>query len=263
MDGWNRWKFSRGFGTYSYPLGSISLECICTCAPGGAIRNCLWNRYFTIPGRGIGYSFQLAITAPLYSIIGYCIATAQSCSLSYNRACPSQCAGRTPCRHRSDSSCSGSGGHRRNTAHGHITPSRSGGETTFIIAAWLGLRVSDGKLVHHTTEMILWSMILSFATHRPSFTPQSRRAGLKMGIARTQIPTNKNYALELLTFETIVGVSSPGVQWTGLTLGEPPSWSWLTPAPGKYNNHSNLSPLSDVPQRVALIIAPNWHMRQS
>ena len=29
-------------------------------------------------GRGIGYSFQLAITAPLYSIISYCIATAQS-----------------------------------------------------------------------------------------------------------------------------------------------------------------------------------------
>ena len=29
-------------------------------------------------GRGIGYSFQLAITAPLYSITGYCIATAQS-----------------------------------------------------------------------------------------------------------------------------------------------------------------------------------------
>ena len=33
------------------------------------------------PRRGgvLGYSFQLAITAPLYSIIGYCIATAQSC----------------------------------------------------------------------------------------------------------------------------------------------------------------------------------------
>ena len=28
--------------------------------------------------RGIGYSFQLAITAPLYSITGYCIAAAQS-----------------------------------------------------------------------------------------------------------------------------------------------------------------------------------------
>ena len=48
-----------------------------------------WNFYFRLttpygsfqklpPGRGIGYSFQLAITAPLYSIIGYCIATAQS-----------------------------------------------------------------------------------------------------------------------------------------------------------------------------------------
>ena len=47
--------------------------------PWGAFRNCLKSRYFTTSGRGIGYSFQLAITAPLYSIIGYCIATAQSC----------------------------------------------------------------------------------------------------------------------------------------------------------------------------------------
>ena len=54
------------------------------------------------------------------------------------------------------------------------------------------------------------------------------------GIARTQTPTNKNYALELFTFETIVGVNLSDVQWTGLTLGEPPSWSWLTPTPGKY-----------------------------
>jgi hypothetical protein len=54
------------------------------------------------------------------------------------------------------------------------------------------------------------------------------------GIARTQTPTNKNYALELFTFETIVGVNLSVVQWTGLTLGEPPSWSWLTPTPGKY-----------------------------
>ena len=43
-----------------------------------AFRNCLRQRYFTSPRRGIGYSFQLAITAPLYSITGYCIATAQS-----------------------------------------------------------------------------------------------------------------------------------------------------------------------------------------
>ena len=43
------------------------------------------------------------------------------------------------------------------------------------------------------------------------------------GIARTQSPTNKNYALELPTFEVIVGVSPTEVQWKGLTLEEPPS----------------------------------------
>ena len=43
-----------------------------------AFRNCLRKMYCNFPGRGIGYSFQLAITAPLYSITGYCIATAQS-----------------------------------------------------------------------------------------------------------------------------------------------------------------------------------------
>ena len=48
------------------------------------------------------------------------------------------------------------------------------------------------------------------------------------------MPTNKNYALELSTFETIVRVNLSDVQWTGLTLGETPSWSWLTPTPGKY-----------------------------
>ena len=43
------------------------------------------------------------------------------------------------------------------------------------------------------------------------------------GIARTQSPTIKNYALELPTFGVIVGVSLTGVQWKGLTLEEPPS----------------------------------------
>ena len=50
-------------------------------APSGALRNCFNLRYFTQEERGIGYSFQLAITAPLYSITGYCIATAHSCLL--------------------------------------------------------------------------------------------------------------------------------------------------------------------------------------
>ena len=43
------------------------------------------------------------------------------------------------------------------------------------------------------------------------------------GIARTQSPTNKNYAFELPTFGVIVGVSQAEVQWKGLTLEEPPS----------------------------------------
>ena len=54
------------------------------------------------------------------------------------------------------------------------------------------------------------------------------------GIARTQSPTNKNYALELPTFGAIVGVSQTEVQWDGLILEEPPSWSRLTSVPGKY-----------------------------
>ena len=54
------------------------------------------------------------------------------------------------------------------------------------------------------------------------------------GIARTQSPTNKNYALELPTFGAIVGVSLTEVQWKGLALEEPPSWSWFTSVPGKY-----------------------------
>ena len=43
------------------------------------------------------------------------------------------------------------------------------------------------------------------------------------GIARTQSPANKNYALELPTFGAIVGVSQTEVQWDGLALEEPPS----------------------------------------
>ena len=54
------------------------------------------------------------------------------------------------------------------------------------------------------------------------------------GIARTQSPTNKNYAFELPTFGVIVGVSQAEVQWKGLALEEPPSWSQLTSTPGKY-----------------------------
>ena len=49
---------------------------------------------------------------------------------------------------------------------------------------------------------------------------------LYQGIARTQSPTNKNYALELPTFGVIVGVSPTEVQWKCFTLAleKPPSW---------------------------------------
>ena len=42
------------------------------------------------------------------------------------------------------------------------------------------------------------------------------------GIARTQSPIRKNYAIESSAFGTIAGVSQTGVQWKGLTLEEPP-----------------------------------------
>lgn len=42
------------------------------------------------------------------------------------------------------------------------------------------------------------------------------------GKARTQSPTTTNYAVEFPAFGEIAGVSTPGVQWMSLTLGEPP-----------------------------------------
>ena len=54
------------------------------------------------------------------------------------------------------------------------------------------------------------------------------------GLARTQIPTNKNCAPEFPTFGEIAGVNSSVVQWNCLALGELPCWSQFTPTPGKY-----------------------------
>ena len=61
----------------------------------------------------------------------------------------------------------------------------------------------------------IWECILS--------SSYSIVTNFNQGIARTQSPTNKNYALELPTFGVIVGVSPAEVQWKGLTLEEPPS----------------------------------------
>ena len=57
----------------------------------------------------------------------------------------------------------------------------------------------------------------------PFYTSGSAMNSTYQGIARTQSPTNKNYALELPTFGAIVGVSLTEVQWKGLALEEPPS----------------------------------------
>ena len=43
-----------------------------------AWRNCACQPYFRLTARGIGYSFQLAITTPRINLIGYGTATAQS-----------------------------------------------------------------------------------------------------------------------------------------------------------------------------------------
>ena len=43
-----------------------------------AWRNCACQPYFRLSARGIGYSFQLAITTPRINLIGYGTATAQS-----------------------------------------------------------------------------------------------------------------------------------------------------------------------------------------
>ena len=45
------------------------------------------------------------------------------------------------------------------------------------------------------------------------------------GRARMQVPTTRNYTLELPTLGVIAGVNPVEVQWKGLILRGPPSWS--------------------------------------
>ena len=61
-------------------------------------------------------------------------------------------------------------GYRKATV---FTPSHAlDAKFSLIIVGWWRLRISDGKFVKHTTEMILWSMILTF-TLKKYPTPQS------------------------------------------------------------------------------------------
>lgn len=58
--------------------------------------------------------------------------------------------------------------------------------------------------------------------------------GLRRGRARTQVPTTRNYTVELPTFAVIAEVSQCVVQCKSLALKETPRWSGLTFPSGKY-----------------------------
>ena len=85
------------------------------------------------------------------------------------------------------------------------------------------------------------------------------------GIARTQSPTNKNYAPELPTFGAIDGVSPTGVQWKGLVHGEPPYGSRYPLCQVSMLLHSRgreaMSPLGIIWQ-ATVALQPGKHHRQ-
>ena len=85
--------------------------------------------------------------------------------------------------------------------------------------------------------------------------PRQSSFHIKQGIARTQSPTNKNYAAKFPTFGEIVGVNRPAVQWNSLVLGELPPWSQLAPQPGKYACAEN-TPLKT--SRFPMCHSPCW-----
>ena len=71
-------------------------------------------------------------------------------------------------------------------------------------------RKTDLKWTYLAKKVHKWTQVL-------------KSLSFNQGIARTQSPTNKNYAFELPTFGVIVEVNPTVVQWKGLTLEEPPS----------------------------------------
>ena len=60
------------------------------------------------------------------------------------------------------------------------------------------------------------------AVQHPTPLEGHERVSLK-GLARTQIPTNRNDDVEFPTFGEIAGVNHSLVQWSSLALEEPPS----------------------------------------
>ena len=105
-----------------------------------------------------------------------------------------------------------------------------------------GLPMSVGLLCYpvrtHTTArrehfellaLVLLHMLNSNVSTCPTPLEGHETVSFKKGLARTQIPTNKNDDVEFPTFGEIAGVNHSLVQWSSLALEEPPSWSWLRP----------------------------------
>ena len=80
---------------------------------------------------------------------------------------------------------------------------------------WFGILV--------TSDLFLPNICLHIRRLHLSYMCIYISLSLNLGDARTQSPTFKNCAIELPTFGVIVGVSLSQVQWTSLTLEEPPS----------------------------------------
>ena len=85
----------------------------------------------------------------------------------------------------------------------------------------------NDKVIYFTSSLYL-QVILMKGRELSRIRKDGYSFHLKVqGRARTQSPTNINYAPESPTFGVIARVSQTVVQWKGLALKEPPSWSWL------------------------------------
>ena len=85
-----------------------------------------------------------------------------------------------------------------------------------------GLLNRPGSRLLSRFQQASWRTVQGTLTATRPISLRLRDGLVDQGIARTQSPTNKNYAPELPTFGAIDGVSPTGVQWKGLVHGEPP-----------------------------------------
>ena len=76
-----------------------------------------------------------------------------------------------------------------------------------------------------TADKLLWMRLLEKLTAPQHSVKNSLLITFHLrfqGIARTQSPTTRNYALDLPTFGVIAGVNPTEMQWKGLALGDRP-----------------------------------------